>query len=75
MMFLYPVQLGASGLSRFQLLWSPSTFSAHRRSLVMVNRRFISTKHRFYTCSSAAIATTTVIIDVFETFMIMHNYA
>ena len=26
MMFLYPVQLSTSGLSRFQLLWSPEYF-------------------------------------------------
>ena len=36
MMFLYPVQLGTSGLSRFQLLWSPNTFCAQARYLVMV---------------------------------------
>ena len=51
-----------------QLCSPRNTSYAHARYLVMVSRRFYGKKHCFYTCSSAAMAKNTLIINVSVTY-------
>ena len=64
MMFLYLIQLGASGLSLFQFRWSPNMFMHRHGTWQWSSGVSFWVKISFYTCSSAEVSNTIVIIHV-----------
>ena len=75
MMFLYPVQLGGGLLSRFQLLWSPSTFSVQARYLVMVLLILLQISQLFATHMSKSTVIYIVLANAAYFSQMLHTYA